>query len=202
MQFLWKGFLIGILFGIPVGTVGTMTIQKTLTHGFWTGVMTGLGSSAADCFYAFVGAFGLTVISDFLLKYERLINILGGSMLLFMGIHMLIKNEKKRTPQPESGAARTFFPSFLIGITNPVAILTFLFAFTYFKIPSHMNLSKGFFLVFGVLLGTLFWWVLLSASVEAIKNKKLLQNFRYRNQAFGVLYILFGIAVFIRAMNL
>ena len=31
--FLLKGILIGLLFGVPVGAVGTMTIQRTLEHG-------------------------------------------------------------------------------------------------------------------------------------------------------------------------
>lgn len=201
MQFLWKGFLIGIIFGIPVGTVGTMTIQRTLTYGVRTGIITGLGSSVADCFYAFVGAFGLTFISEFLLKYEMFINIFGGSFLLLMGIHMLIRKDKEMTSQLELGAVKTFFPAFLVGITNPVAILTFLFAFTYFRIPSHMSFLEGVYLVCGVFCGTLFWWILLSVSVKAIENKKSLQNFRNKNKVFGVLYILFGIAVFIRVVK-
>ncbi|MCH5209246.1 MAG: hypothetical protein J1F04_10190 [Oscillospiraceae bacterium] len=42
------------------------------------GIITGLGSSAADCFYAVAGAFGITVISDFLTQYQLPINIVGG----------------------------------------------------------------------------------------------------------------------------
>lgn len=52
-----------------------------------------MGSSAADCFYVCVGVFGLILISDFLLKYQIIINILGGSFVLLMGICLLIKKE-------------------------------------------------------------------------------------------------------------
>ncbi len=42
------------LFGLPVGAVGTMTVQHTLSSGIKAGLFTGLGSSVADCFCGFV----------------------------------------------------------------------------------------------------------------------------------------------------
>ena len=85
LLFLLKGILIGLLFGVPVGAVGAMTVSRTLNHGFGAGMVTGLGSSAADCIYAGVGAFGLTLVSDFLLKYETVIHLLGGCLVIAMG---------------------------------------------------------------------------------------------------------------------
>lgn len=78
MDYLLRGILIGLLFGLPVGAVGTMTVQRTWANGIKAGLFTGLGSSVADCFYACVGVFGLTLISDFLLKHQVVIHILGG----------------------------------------------------------------------------------------------------------------------------
>lgn len=75
--FLVRGILIGLLFGIPVGAVGTLTVQRTFRYGFAAGLKTGMGSSAADCLYAACGAFGLTLLSDFLLKYQTAIRIAG-----------------------------------------------------------------------------------------------------------------------------
>ncbi len=60
--FLIKGILIGLFFGIPVGAVGTLTVQRAYRHGFAAGLKTGLGSSVADCLYAACGAFGLAFI--------------------------------------------------------------------------------------------------------------------------------------------
>jgi threonine/homoserine/homoserine lactone efflux protein len=84
-SYLIKGILIGLLFGMPVGAVGAMTVQRTLSHGIKAGLMTGLGSSVADCVYASIGAFGLTFVSDFLLKYQTAIHTLGGTLLLING---------------------------------------------------------------------------------------------------------------------
>ena len=55
----------GLIFGIPVEA---MTVQRTWKHGIRAGLFTEMGSSAADCIYTRIGAFGLTMVSDFLEK--------------------------------------------------------------------------------------------------------------------------------------
>lgn len=37
MSLLLKGILIGLLFGVPVGAVGAMTVQRTWEHGIFSG---------------------------------------------------------------------------------------------------------------------------------------------------------------------
>ncbi|MDE6727361.1 MAG: LysE family translocator [Oscillospiraceae bacterium] len=99
MERFFKGILIGLMFGVPIGAVGTMTVQRTLERGFGAGLLTGLGSSAADCLYACVGVFGLTFISDFLLKYQMIISIIGGMFVLIMGISQLVEKPDESAPQ-------------------------------------------------------------------------------------------------------
>lgn len=67
MEYLLRGIMIGLIFGLPVGAIGALTVQRTWSLGVKAGLLTGLGSSVADCSYACVGTFGLTFISDFLL---------------------------------------------------------------------------------------------------------------------------------------
>lgn len=38
MDYLLRGFLIGLLFGLPVGAVGTMTVQRTWKVGIKAGL--------------------------------------------------------------------------------------------------------------------------------------------------------------------
>ena len=72
MEYLLRGVLIGILFGIPVGAIGALTMQRTWNLGVKAGLLTGLGSSLADCFYACVGVFGLSIVSDFLIRWQSI----------------------------------------------------------------------------------------------------------------------------------
>lgn len=73
------------MFGVPIGAIGAMTVQRTPDRGFRVGALTGLGFFAADCLYACVGVFGLNFILDFLLKYQIFFNIIGG---VFIGTYI------------------------------------------------------------------------------------------------------------------
>lgn len=194
--YLIRGILIGLIFGLPVGAVGTMTVQRTWNSGIKAGLFTGLGSSAADCFYAIVGVFGLTFISDFMLKYQIVINIFGGSIILIMGISLLIKKHEPDLQNVKaSGIFKMFLSSFAVGITNPAAILTFLFAFSYFGVSADAGAVQGIILVCGVFIGTYIWWGALTAVTYIIKNKTQKIKFRHINRIFGIILCLFGTAV-------
>lgn len=199
MEYLLKGILIGLLFGLPVGAVGALTVQRTFSHGVKAGLLTGLGSSVADCFYACVGVFGFTMISDFLLQYQVIITILGGGLILLMGIRLLLRKSETVEQKPEDiGFAKMFLSSFAVGITNPAAILTFLFAFSYFGITGNAGAFWGSLLVLGVFIGTYLWWGALSSATSIIKKKAARFSFRHMNRAFGSILCLFGAVVFIR----
>ena len=196
---IFKGILIGLIFGVPVGAVGAMTVQRTWEHGIKAGLLTGMGSSAADCIYAGIGAFGLTMISDFLLQYQEAIHLVGGTIVLFMGIRLIIRKGDAAVPAV-SGKVRMFLSSFVVGITNPAAILTFLFAFSWFGIGGDNIKESGWPVVLGVFVGTYLWWGWLTAAVALVRKKKRADSFQKMNRIFGVVLSLFGILVFIRAI--
>lgn len=196
--FFLRGVLIGLLFGVPAGAVGAMTVQRTWNYGIKAGLLTGLGSSVADCIYACVGAFGLTVISEFLLKCQTVINLAGGGLVLYMGLPLLLSKKKPDEIPSVSGRIKTFLSSFLVGITNPAAVLTFFFAFSYFGISGDTNLIQGICLVIGVFLGTYLWWTALSVIVNILKGRQKKDHLKIMNRIFGVILCLFGMVVFIR----
>ena len=199
MTDLFKGVLIGLVFGLPVGAVGALTVRRTLLYGIKSGLLTGLGSSAADCFYACVGAFGFTMVSDFLLRYRIIITVFGGGLILWMGVRLLLRQEDSvGQKEEESSFGKMVLSSFGIGITNPAAILTFLFAFSYFDIQADAGVLNGLLLVGGVFLGTYFWWTALTATAYTLKTRSKQFNHRRMNQVFGIILCLFGAVVFLR----
>ena len=199
MSHLLRGIFIGLLFVLPAGAVGALTVQRTFRHGAKAGLLTGLGSSAADCFYACVGVFGLTLVSDFLLRYQREVHLLGGGLILLMGLRLLLRKE---APAPVGGGPAGLLPiflsSFAIGITNPAAILTFLFAFSYFGISGGTGPVQGAWLVCGVFIGTYLWWGALTGAASVVKRKAAQFAFQRVDRAFGILLCLLGGMVFIR----
>ena len=196
MTLLLKGILIGLLFGLPVGAVGALVVRQAFAKGFWAGFLTGLGSSAADCLYACVGAFGLTFVSDFLLAYQTPIRLAGSGLILCLGLRLLLKGRAGAEPAPAAGEKPgLFLPAFLVGITNPAAVLTFLFAFSWFGLSGGLAPLQGAQLAAGVFLGTCIWWAALSAAVRAGKRRWGNRAARWMDPVFGAVLTGFGLVI-------
>lgn len=199
--FLFRGILIGLIFGIPAGAVGAMTVQRTWHYGVRAGLLTGLGSSVADCFYACVGAFGLTLVSDFLLERQNMIHLAGGCLILLMGVSLLFKKEKHKSDMADtSDFLGMFLSSFAVGITNPAAILTFLFAFSWFGMNGELGWKEGIFLVTGVFIGTYIWWGSLTIGTEKLKKRAKQVNPMRLNKIFGMILFVLGAGILIQFM--
>lgn len=198
--FLFRGILIGLIFGTPVGAIGMLAIQRTLQDGIKAGLLTGLGSSVADSIYATIGAFGITIVSDFLKEYQQGINIIGGCILLVFGICLMRKNMKEiKREEKDISKVKVFLSSFFVGITNPAAFFGFLFAFSYFHLGDDLGLIGAVLLVIGVFVGTFFWWLVLTDIVYRFREKAV-RHEGVINRISGGLLIAFGIVIFVKSL--
>lgn len=211
-NYLVRGLIIGIVFGVPAGAVGILSVQRVLSQGAAAGLVTGIGSSVADVFYACIGVFGITIISDFLLKHQHTICMLGCMMVILLGIQCF---KKKKVEKPalftrerqgeghQPGTIRylisCFLSSFAIAITNPAAILSFMVVFSMFRIGGNESIGEDIQLVLGIFCGTCFWWLLIAVVVSRIRYRVTDGFYLKLNRIFGILMVLFGTGIGVRA---
>lgn len=200
--YLLKGLLIGLIFGVPAGVIGIMTIQRTLEHGFRAGVVTGFGSMAADLIYGCIGVCGLTAVSNALLSWERPLRMIGGALIAVLGI--LTFRKKVEMTEPEELTTKTsakgcfsrflflFASSFVTAIANPATILAFLTAFASFGILGGVTGRQGCLLLCGLALGTGGWWIFLAGVTNVLREKMSGHIYGYLNRLLGILMMLFG----------
>ena len=81
-----KGFIIGFSIAAPVGPIGVLCIQRTLSNGYYSGLFTGLGAATADAVYGLGAALGLTTISDFMIRQKFWFGLIGGLFLCCLGV--------------------------------------------------------------------------------------------------------------------
>jgi threonine/homoserine/homoserine lactone efflux protein len=48
LGFVVKGFILGLLVSIPLGPVGALCIQRTISKGYKAGLLGGLGAASVD----------------------------------------------------------------------------------------------------------------------------------------------------------
>ena len=196
-----RGLLIGLVFGVPAGAIGALTIQRTLEKGFFSGLITGAGSSAADLIYSCIGVFGITIISDFLTAHQAIIRIIGGILIVLLGIVILRKKELAAAQQDTKGTPIFYFLSaFTAAILNPATILSFMVAFTAFGISGDLDAYQGIALIVGILVGTLCWWSALSGVVAYFRKKVTDHIYKWLNRILGCLMTLFGVVMMVQGI--
>jgi len=196
-----KGICIGLIFGVPVGAVGALTIRRTITHGTFAGLASGIGCSTADLLYAFISVFGLTLFSNFMLKYQSIISLVGGVIVIMMGVSIILKKQVIVKENAKTSQIISFFASsFVIAITNPATIITFILAFSIFDIGSITSNVQCFGLCLGIFIGTCIWWGLIIAMIRLFRKRITDNVFVRLNYILAGIIIMLGAGVAIRVL--
>ena len=200
LSYFLKGFCIGIIFGVPAGAIGALTIRRTLAYGFLAGFITGMGSSVADLLYAGIGIFGLTMVSDFVEANQQIISLIGGVVILALGLFIWKHNSiPKAEEENKKNLPTCFLSSLALAVANPAMLLTFLAAFSIFKISGNLDASTKSSLLLGILVGTIFWWGGLTGILSLFRKKMTNQVYIWLNRILALLLFILGIAAIVTA---
>lgn len=191
----FKGVAIGFLVAAPIGPIGILCLYRTWLHGKVQGMVTGLGAATADAVYASVAGFGLTVISNLLVREQLWIRLVGGLILLVIGVRFLwsVPPQDVTSVRPHNlGVA--FTGTFFLTLTNPITILAFGAIFAGLGVVAGLEDYSGVAaLVVGVFTGSLLWFSFLVGLAGFLRNRF---NYCVRllaGKIFGIVILLFGI---------
>jgi threonine/homoserine/homoserine lactone efflux protein len=195
--FFLKGFIIGLLINAPVGPIGILCIRRSFTEGRALGFVSGLGVATVDAMYGVVAAFGLTFISNFLTHQQLWIRLFGGFLLLGLGIKILWTRSVKEVASPKAtGLVGTFVSTFFVTLTNPVTFLSIAAIFAGLGVPGvYGNYTPIIALVFGLFIGSTFWWLLVSHSIHLFRRKLTHRGLKWVSGISGVLILGFGLVI-------
>lgn len=197
---LIKSFVIGLSIAAVVGPISVLCIQRTLSRGYMYGLISGLGVATADGTYGSIAAFGLTVISTFLVHEEVWIRAIGGVFLLYLGIRTMMSKpaEKAAAAAKARNLPAAYASILLLTLTNPLTILSFAAIFAGIGVSG----GKGSYLaatlvVLGVFLGSATWWLLLTSGVTLLRKKITPRWLLWLNRISGVVLVIFGLLALI-----
>jgi len=203
LTLLLKGFSVGFVVAIPLGPAGLLCTQRILANGRMHGLTSGLGAATSDAIYATLVTFGLTIVSDFLVTQRMWFRLFGGIFLCLLGIRVLMTKHTKTGPLAEKLCHLSNYTStLLIALSNPMTIMVSAAMFAGFGIVgSSIHWTSALQLVGGVFLGSMFWWVTLSASVGTFHKKVAEGTLVILTHIFGSIIIALGIIVIIIAIT-
>ena len=194
MSLLIKGVIIGFAIAAPVGPIGVLCIRRTLADGRLPGFVSGLGAATADAGYGAVAAFGLTLITDFLMEGASWLRLIGGAFLLFLGIRTFFARPAERAaPARGGGLVGAYASTLFLTLTNPTTILSFAAIFAGLGVGSTNDALSAMLLVLGVFLGSALWWLVLSGTAGLFRAKLSAGGLRWVNRVSGTIIAAFGV---------
>ncbi len=203
IEFMLRGILVGIAVSIPLGPIGVMIVQRTLTRGQWAGFFSGLGAALSDLLYALVAGFGFTLVIDFIESNKIWMQIIGGAVLLSFGIHTFLQNPIKQIRQPRKSNANYWqdvVTTFLLTVSNPLAVFTFIIIFTSFDVFSVEQESHSMYAVLaGIFMGAIIWWLTLTLLVGLFRRFINIRHLWWINKISGISIGVLALSIIIYA---
>lgn len=193
--FFFKGLLVGLAVAAPVGPMSVMCVRRCLNDGVLAGLISGLGIAAADAAYAAAAGFGLASASLFLLDHQFALRTLGGLALIGISVRIFLATVPTAEKSPVRGTLPAAFVScFLLTLTNPTTILSFLAIFAGLGLVEQtQDYGVAGSLVLGVFLGSTLWWVLVSGVVGTLRTRLTPATLVLINRLSAAVLLAFGL---------
>ena len=199
IEILLKGIILGLMVSMPLGPIGIILINRTIKRGMLSGFFSGLGMATADTLLAFLAGIGFTVIVSFINKERYIISVITGLIILGVGLKVYLSNPVKdirNREKSEKSLWRDYYSVFVLSISNPYTIFIFVAFFSGVHINGNVRPELvPFFLIPGVLVGTISWWFFLSYFVSRFKKNIRLRLIVRINKVAGIVIMVIGVIV-------
>jgi threonine/homoserine/homoserine lactone efflux protein len=199
IDILLKGILLGLAVSMPPGPIGIILINRTIKRGMLSGFFSGLGLASADTLLAVLAALGFNVILSFINQERFIISVIAGLIIIGIGLKIFLSNPVKdirNREKADKSLWRDYYSVFVLSITNPYTIFIFVAFFSGVHINGNVKPELvPFFLIPGVLIGTIAWWFFLSYFVSRFKKNIRLRVIVRVNKMAGIVVIVIGALV-------
>lgn len=197
IDIILKGFIIGLSISVPLGPIGMLCIQRTLSKGRKFGFFTGLGATASDLVYTIITLFFLSFIIQTIEQYKFIIQLAGTLIIFLFGLYIFKSNPSTQPilnePKKES-ILGDFITSFFLTLSNPLIVFVIIALFARFEfINIKTTLTHSLIGILSILGGAIFWWSTLTYLVGKFKNKLNMRGLKIINQLTGSIIMLIGI---------
>ncbi len=187
----------GFLLAAPIGPVNLICMRYTLSEGRMSGLMAGMGAALADALYGAAAAAGLSILTTFISQYDAVFRWGGGVFIFLLGIATFRAQPKSTSDNKNSKHSlhKLCAGVFLLTLTNPVTIFTFIAVFSSFGISALVtDLSTTLLAAVGVFIGSALWWGALTSIVCLFRSRVTPHVIVQINKIAGIIISLLGIA--------
>jgi threonine/homoserine/homoserine lactone efflux protein len=158
--------MLGLCIAIPFGPICLMCVQRTLALGIWFGIASGMGAAVAHGLFSFLAEASAALLAQTAVQVP--LRIAGGFALVFMGLRTCLVPARPAREASCGGLCSAFMSTLLIAAANPMTMLPYLAVAAVPQTGSPLITSRGFAAPVGVMLGSAFWYLVLTLSTSAM----------------------------------
>ena len=132
LQILFSGLCVGLASSVTVGPVAVLCIQRTLSRGYLSGIISGLGVAVADTLMAILAFSLYALLKDHIDSYSTVIMLSGGAFVIIVGIFIFFKNPVPQVRKNRAGKTalwQDFGSMFGFTLANFMIIIPYILAF-------------------------------------------------------------------------
>ncbi len=193
-----KGLIIGLLVSAPMGPVGMLCIQRTISKGRWHGFVTGLGAALSDIIYAAITGLGMGFVINFVEANQEPLQIIGSIVLGVFGYYIYKNNPTKSLKKQREGKlsfTQDFITGFLLTFSNILIVLLYigLFARFGFILPEYsIGMLIGGIICIGI--GAVIWWFFITYIVSRLRKWFNVRGIWVLNRIVGSIILILAVA--------
>lgn len=198
-----KALLAGFVVAVPAGPILIMVIQKTLEGGRKFGLTVGLGSAIADTVFATAALFALSLVWDFIEANEKLILLVGGCVLVFVGLTMIFKVRNIESAPKANTSAHVSLTAqaALTALSNPGALAVMMALFAALGLQDTEVKAPLWCVPIAVFVGEICYWTCVTKLlVKFVKVKQSTIN--KLSRIAGALIIVLAAVFIVKGFNL
>ena len=189
--YLLKGLLIGLAVAVPVGPVGLMCLENTVSRGRKAGLSCASGMVLADIFSASIMLVGIGLFYDTVLEHETTFKIITAVIFAALGVALIYTRNAPAKKSTGKALAGLSVSSFILAV-SPATFALMLFLFPALGLTDH---SHQFSIVLGVAAGSAAWCALILGAGSFIRKclGNRLQTFKLVVGCIFIIFALMGI---------
>lgn len=188
-----RGLAIGALISAPMGPIGMLVIQRTLSKGRWPAFFTGLGAALSDLVYCLLTGFCLSFITDFIDAHQFIIQVVGSIVLAAFGLYLFRKNPTRSLKTADNVATNywgDFATGFLLTFSNPLILFFIIGLFARFNYILPEFLFYHHILAYtAIFCGALLWWYGVTSLVARLGRRINVRSLKLINRIIGIVLI-------------
>lgn len=192
-----KSLLLGFLITLPLGPIGILCLHRILQLGALKGFILGLSQTLATFIFSIIVIFSLGAISDYIIKYQFWIRLIGGLALIVFGVTILFSKSSliiNKVTSKKRFIADFFSITFLM-LISPATLVVFFILSEILELYTATRLLERIEMILGISIGSFICWALVCLCFIGYKKKATRNVMTWINRFTGSCLMGFGIAV-------